>query len=579
MAADPLLLESELKYRLHKIIAPFLTACLADTLLYGIHVVLFISCVRILWRNSRSAKLFILLPATMMFIISTIDAGLSFSFVHHELAEYWTDYSMELTQHGSWKSVLFVANNFFAEVILLYRCYVVWSRSLYLLLAFTAMGIVNTGSVFCDTLLTHFLIDHARHLTVCGFIGTGRAFNEPGNDLVKLYNWFIFAFNVLLTALTVGRILWVSKMAGSQIEARQVQGFRMAAAIIIESSAVYSAVILVYILFPPIPWKILSVAILMRTVAIMPALLIVQVGMNRGNVSNRPHLTTTDSDFHHRTSVVLDTVLTSGLETTLSVGHRSTTLSAMAQVQSKSHLASHLDLNFADRNITLCTIADIFLIIRCYVVWGRRRIVLYLSGLILAAGTALGIYSECTKSLEAKKLIIYYISIILFLNAALTILTAGRILWVARQIKRAMGPNFVSQYYFAVAVVVESGFLYTGASVLLIILSPTRFVLLGAVIAIRAVCIMPILLIVQVATGRSIEELRMYTMTRPTRMRQRETVDSVVLDTVISEVVVEDVDASFYRDMGYDSENQGPSSSYVPGTPDPPERSSHRVNY
>lgn len=76
----------------------------------------------------------------------------------------------------------------------------------------------------------------------------------------------------------------------------------------------------------------------------MPALLIVQVGLNRNTASGRPHLTTTDSDFHHRTSVILDTVLTSGLETTHSMGPRGTTMSAIAQMQTKSNLASHLDL-------------------------------------------------------------------------------------------------------------------------------------------------------------------------------------------------------------------------------------------
>ncbi|KAF9044463.1 hypothetical protein BJ165DRAFT_1528995 [Panaeolus papilionaceus] len=154
------------------------------------------------------------------------------------------------------------------------------------------------------------------------------------------------------------------------------------------------------------------------------------------------------------------------------------------------------------------TIADILLIIRCYVVWGRRKIILYVAGVILVVGTVLGVYT-------------------------LTILTAGRIMWIARQIKKAMGPSFVSQYYFAVAIVVESGLLYTGANVLLIILSPTKFVLLGSVFAIRAVCIMPILIIVQVATGKSIDDLQVQTSTIV--MRQRETGPPVVLDTVITE--------------------------------------------
>ncbi|KAF8154597.1 hypothetical protein B0H34DRAFT_530179 [Crassisporium funariophilum] len=173
--------------------------------------------------------------------------------------------------------------------------------------------------------------------------------------------------------------------------------------------------------------------------------------------------------------------------------------------------------------------ADVLLVIRCYVVWGRKKIVLVFASLILIIGTVFGIISEGTTSVELKKFIGVYIGIILILNIILTILTAGRIWWIAREVKQIMGHEMASQYHYSIAILIESGLIYTAANILVVILAPTRFVLMAAAIAIRVVCIMPILIIVQIALGQATKDI-------PTAVSryQAETQQIVVLDTIIS---------------------------------------------
>ncbi|KAF8956603.1 hypothetical protein BDZ97DRAFT_1925399 [Flammula alnicola] len=66
----------------------------------------------------------------------------------------------------------------------------------------------------------------------------------------------------------------------------------------------------------------------------------------------------------------------------------------------------------------------------------------------------------------------------------------------------------VSHYHFAVGILVESGVIYTASTLLVLSLSRTNLILMAATIAIRVVCIVPILIIVQVALGQSTKDVQ-----------------------------------------------------------------------
>ncbi|KAH9475983.1 hypothetical protein JR316_0011550 [Psilocybe cubensis] len=174
-------------------------------------------------------------------------------------------------------------------------------------------------------------------------------------------------------------------------------------------------------------------------------------------------------------------------------------------------------------------IADVLLIARCYVVWGNRKSILFACLVLLLVGTAFGIISEGTTTPSLKRFIAVFILLVLVLNVGITLLTAGRIFWIAREVRSAMGPEMMSHYNFAICILIESGVVYTASTILLFCLSPTKFVLLGGIISIRTVCIMPILLLVQIALGQSIKDVD----STISRIEMAST-PPVILDTIIS---------------------------------------------
>ncbi|KAF9044460.1 hypothetical protein BJ165DRAFT_1481337 [Panaeolus papilionaceus] len=164
-------------------------------------------------------------------------------------------------------------------------------------------------------------------------------------------------------------------------------------------------------------------------------------------------------------------------------------------------------------------IADILLIIRCYVVWGRCKLILYIGGAIFVGIVALGIYSEAAPSLGAKSLITYYVIAIAVFNIIITIMTALRIYWVARQARMLIGRKLMSQHRVAVGIVVESGLLYTASAILAVGLSQTNYALLGSAISSRVIGIMPILIIVRVTMGKAVQDVE----TTVSRMKDQDT--------------------------------------------------------
>ncbi|KAF8192958.1 hypothetical protein BJ912DRAFT_961543 [Pholiota molesta] len=164
---------------------------------------------------------------------------------------------------------------------------------------------------------------------------------------------------------------------------------------------------------------------------------------------------------------------------------------------------------------------------RCYVVLGNRTIVLYVGGFGLIVETLCGIITGAVP--EIPDLIAAYFSIVLGFNFVLTAVTAIRIMWIAKEVKKALGPQMASNYHFSVGVLVESGMIYTSSMLLLIIFGKSIYLVLAAAINLRVVGIVPILIIVQIATGQAMEDVK------TTVTRQEGGTQQIVLDTMFSE--------------------------------------------
>ncbi|KAJ7155626.1 hypothetical protein C8R46DRAFT_1295400 [Mycena filopes] len=119
--------------------------------------------------------------------------------------------------------ILYGINNFIADGLVIYRCYCVWNNSARVVVAPVILLIVTT---------------------VFGVIPA-----LPSNPL------FIFslATNVLVTALTAGRIWWIARKGRAYLQADAQQRYSSSEAILIESGALYSATVLAYLIMTAIP--------------------------------------------------------------------------------------------------------------------------------------------------------------------------------------------------------------------------------------------------------------------------------------------------------------------------------------
>ncbi|KAF7355767.1 hypothetical protein MSAN_01494600 [Mycena sanguinolenta] len=106
---------------------------------------------------------------------------------------------------------------------------------------------------------------------------------------------------------------------------------------------------------------------------------------------------------------------------------------------------------------------DSLFIRRCYVVWGRRKLIITVPILMLAATTVLGYVSAIQIDQFNKAT---FSSIIPFAMAAvtnvlLTTLTAGRIWWAGKEVRRNLRESFDKDYSVAAAMCLESGAIYS----------------------------------------------------------------------------------------------------------------------
>ncbi|KAF9561244.1 hypothetical protein CPC08DRAFT_707541 [Agrocybe pediades] len=307
------------------------TAGMVEVLLYGIHVVLFCVCMFILARNRRSTQWFIALSAVIMFVLSTADTAITMHLLTHDIGSVFDPEKLPgVAKRIALKNPLFVTNNFVADLVLLYRCYMVWGRSKYVLIG--ASFLVLADSIW-------------------GYISMGANVSFLTPTFFPVYIWSIFAINLLLAMITVGRIFWVVHKVAKPFMGKNLQSYHIAMGVVLESSAVYAGCILAYILFPtPTPYRVVMIVICMRLVAIMPTLLIVQVGL--GRVLKDTNHTGTLSEIDAEgggTSIVLDTLAFStqhGQTTTRSIVEDRRSIDAVIRTSSRNSLGSATQKEF-----------------------------------------------------------------------------------------------------------------------------------------------------------------------------------------------------------------------------------------
>ncbi|KAF6760449.1 hypothetical protein DFP72DRAFT_843360 [Ephemerocybe angulata] len=157
--------------------------------------------------------------------------------------------------------------------------------------------------------------------------------------------------------------------------------------------------------------------------------------------------------------------------------------------------------------VTNGILADSLLMYRCFVVWGRKKRVIFGPFLLLIATSVSGYLFEGAAANLFRHAWVY-LAMTFALNIILTILTAGRIWYLRHKTQMLLGEGLLQRYNATLTILVESGVLYSTYMVLDLAFQndPVASTVLDAGL-IQIVGIMPTLIIVQVGLGRAIHDL------------------------------------------------------------------------
>ncbi|KAF9004586.1 hypothetical protein BDQ17DRAFT_400353 [Cyathus striatus] len=263
------------------------------------------------------------------------------------------------------------------------------------------------------------------------------------------------------------------------------------------------------------------------------------IGVAKHIRTGGPLLTLADSDsdvsyssLYQYTAAILFETLLFGIYTALFivcvrilVSHKRTTQKVMLACAIAMYLLAAIDITLAisylyryvlrqleipDDNIhfkyliyiTSNIIADSLVIYRCYTVWGNSKRIIIVPCLMLIGGSACGytFIGLSGQEYRFRKLLNAFRIITVCLNVVVTTLMATRIWWIGHKARAILGPGMSKKYNTAVAILVESGFIYS--AYVLVDVSLNDFYPLDAGLA-QVVGMVPTLIIVQVGLGRN----------------------------------------------------------------------------
>ncbi|KAJ6469248.1 hypothetical protein C8R45DRAFT_1016475 [Mycena sanguinolenta] len=251
------------------------------TFFYGIYVVLFSICIYILLRRPFSrGNTVLIVTAIALFTLATIQVVLDLVLGAVTLGDSDIPYS-RLQNAGV---IIYAINNVIADGLVIYRCYTIWDNNVYVVSLPIVLLIVTT--VF------------------------GVDFSLPTDPFFA----FTLGTNILVTAMTAGRIWWTFRAARSYMQPDLRRRYISAMSILVESGMLYSATVLVYLILGAIPiTEILCTPIftmLTQVVGIAPTLIIVRVGLGTSVSSVNVTAKTAVSSQKHpvRTAPSLDSI-------------------------------------------------------------------------------------------------------------------------------------------------------------------------------------------------------------------------------------------------------------------------------
>ncbi|KAF7315994.1 Ras-GEF domain-containing protein [Mycena indigotica] len=250
-----------------------------DSALYAIYSILLIQALHILLSRQRaSAKVSWHLPAMCaLFLLSTLHITVAWTWAFTTDTATTAIYEVfsltyplptlaapddppRVHYFATFIKVRFAIANFIADTILMHRCYIIWNRRWKIMIIPAIAYIVN----YVVTLLPLSQSTRRSIFASCMTI--------------------TFLTNVLISALTAGRIWWMARKINRVLQGRTTTLYSNLIAILLESGSMYPAAILVGVgaWIPhqaPLAMLLSCFAVVYHTVAIAPTLVIVRIGL------------------------------------------------------------------------------------------------------------------------------------------------------------------------------------------------------------------------------------------------------------------------------------------------------------
>ncbi|TBU27422.1 hypothetical protein BD311DRAFT_760383 [Dichomitus squalens] len=253
-----------------------------NAILYGVEIVLYLASLKLILdgrggqRIRRNDRLFLFLSTGLLLMITIYLVAQNFfgqeMWIIHEdypggSGQYFADNAAVWYQtFGSAASVVL---NMMSDAFLIYRAYIVWGD----------WRIIVVPSIL-------YLGTAALGIMTCYFSGKPDAdfFVGTATHVALAYSIVGIAMNVTLSALIVGRILWVSRKMEKILGHQASKTYTGAAAIVIESMLPYTLFGIAYVatLGENSPVSILFLSLYVMFTCVSPQIIILRMLMGRG---------------------------------------------------------------------------------------------------------------------------------------------------------------------------------------------------------------------------------------------------------------------------------------------------------
>ncbi|KAJ6569187.1 hypothetical protein B0H19DRAFT_1256847 [Mycena capillaripes] len=254
-------------------LVPVLSGTGGSLLLYGIYVNLFLLSIYTLARRREIPAIRLLMAAScVMAVVGTAEMAVTFArtvvtvrfvqqLVHAQVLNrpYFVDTLLMV------ENVLLAINNFVTDSFFMYRCYVIWGRKRKILIPPALLILANL---------------------VVGILGSPTS--SLGNGIPsfrRIAGGLSAAVNLVLTALTAGRIMWMRRKSSHVgLDNASYSRYTRAIGLILESGAIYCVVLIFLSITASLndDGEIFDIgfAIARQVLNIIPTFTLVYVGLN-----------------------------------------------------------------------------------------------------------------------------------------------------------------------------------------------------------------------------------------------------------------------------------------------------------